>query len=884
MRRSPRLLAALAASATAIVALVLPAVSATAEPAAPAVVTQTAGFDACIAGGGTADVLLLIDESSSLTQTDPQAARVTSARYFVDQLRRFSTRTGRSVEVQVAGFGDRYTRVGGWNRIAASTPGLDSAITSFRTRTAGFDTDYWTALHRAQLDLGARASAEAGRHCQAVVWFTDGELGYFARTTAAEQSEYGERKVFAPNVDLTTSAAAKRVFDLAATDLCRAGGIADQLRSSDITIFAVGLDGASTSPRQFDRMQSIATGKAGSTACGTVATTGTFTRASDIDSLLQAFDGIGTPDSPAIVQTKGICARAEGVCAGGAHRFVLDASTPEVQVLASASKDGLEVRLLSPGGTLIRIPSTGSDSRSVGGVQVAYSWVTGRSVTLQLAQGSAPDKAWQGLWQLAFVAPPGTSTNGSSRTSIHILSPITPTVSGVGAEVRQDASGKATFGLAVRGRTIDPASLLGDVAYTAVLVDSTGASHPVLSTTDKAAIATPVAVPLRGVPLGGGSLDLEVRITTAAATAPDGTRVAGTELAPKRVSVPLTVLPPERYPTVATAIDFGRVTGTASAHATLVTRGPGCVWIPDGTVTVQAGPSDVRSFRVASGSASSQASCVTVGATGRVPLELTADGAGNGVLNGTVKVGTGPSDGGAALVATVAVTAQYAKPLNTTNFLLTLIAALLLGPGAPLLLFYLMKFLVSRIPPRSLVGVLIPVRIDGGSVLRDGRRFAVKAEDFQRPVAIGPRGERRVDAAGFGLAVRLGPSPFGLGRVAVEAPGRLAISDADDLRFHEPAMLPLAVHDHFVLLRSPGAAEETAEILLLMAGDAGPVEQRELADRIERHAPAMHDVLLGIERERGTSQTPGASSGGSPYGGEGPVPVPPPSSNDQWSF
>lgn len=878
------MLVVLAAAAGTIAGLLLPAAAASAAPSARHAVSQSAGFDACVAGGGSAEVLMLIDESSSLQQTDPRAARVTSAQYFVGRLSSFAKRTGRSVDVLVSGFGDRYTRVGGWTSVTgSSTSKVDASIASFRSRTAGFDTDYWTALHRAQLDLGTHAKAAKGRQCQAVVWFSDGQLGYFARTTAAQRSQYGARKVFAPDVELTTPAAAKQVFDLAAKDLCRAGGVADQLRSSGITVFAVGLDGAGTSLRQFDRMQSIAAGRSGATSCGSVGTTGTFDRASDIDDLLQAFDGIGTPDSAPIVQEAGICSHAEGVCADGAHRFVLDASTTEVQVLATASRDRLGVRLLSPAGTLIRVPAGGDGSRTVGGVRIGYSWVTGRSVTLQLVQGAAPDSSWQGVWQLAFVAAAGASSDGRSRTSIHILSPIAPTASGLGTQLRQGSDAAARFGLEVRGRAIDPADLLGDVAFSAVLVDSAGAAHPVLSTTEKSAIATRHTVPLTGVPLGTGSLDLEVRITTAAATAPDGERVAGTALAPKRVSVPVVVLPPVSYPAVATTVDFGRVTGTATAHATLVTRGGGCVWIAAGAVRVQAGPADVRDFRVASGDADSQASCVRVGATGRVPLELTADGAGNGVLNGTVRVSTAPAAGGRAIVASVAVTAQYAKPLNTSNFLLTLIAALLLGPGVPLLLFFVMKAVVSRIPPRSLVAVVIPARIGDGGVRRDGGRFAVRAEDFSRPVAIGSRGARRIDAAGFGLAVRLGASPFGLGRVAVEAPGRLAISDTDDLQFREPSMLPLVVHGHFVVLRSPGAGEDAAEVLLLMAGDAGPVEQRELADRIERQAPAMHDVLLGVERERGAAAPPEGRSGGPPSGGQGPVTVPP-GPNDQWSF
>ncbi|HEY0807892.1 MAG TPA: hypothetical protein VGD84_22695, partial [Pseudonocardiaceae bacterium] len=65
-------------------------------------------FGACLASQKAGDLLLLFDESSSLQDTDPQAARVQAARYLLQTLGKYAGRVGANLEVASAGFSDTF--------------------------------------------------------------------------------------------------------------------------------------------------------------------------------------------------------------------------------------------------------------------------------------------------------------------------------------------------------------------------------------------------------------------------------------------------------------------------------------------------------------------------------------------------------------------------------------------------------------------------------------------------------------------------------------------------------------------------------------------------------------------------------------------------------
>src|SRR4051795_6130218 len=74
-------------------------------------------FGACLASQKTGDLLLLFDESSSLQQTDPQAARVQAARYLLQTLGRYADRVNANLDVAVAGFSNTYKPELDWTKL-----------------------------------------------------------------------------------------------------------------------------------------------------------------------------------------------------------------------------------------------------------------------------------------------------------------------------------------------------------------------------------------------------------------------------------------------------------------------------------------------------------------------------------------------------------------------------------------------------------------------------------------------------------------------------------------------------------------------------------------------------------------------------------------------
>ena len=131
-----------------------------------------------------------------------------------------------------------------------------------------------------------------------------------------------------------------------------------------------------------------------------------------------------------------------------------------------------------------------------------------------------------------------------------------------------------------------------------------------------------------------------------------------------------------------------------------------------------------------------------------------------------------PSD---AQVVDVPFVASLIQPLNTTNFVLVLIAALLLGPGIPLALLYASKWWVSKIPDTPMLAERIPVEVSNDVVLRDGEPFAMADTDLIQPVPGLAGGTRKLSVQGVTLTTTMGRSPFGAGYVTVDADGLVSV-------------------------------------------------------------------------------------------------------------
>jgi hypothetical protein len=174
-----------------------------------------------------------------------------------------------------------------------------------------------------------------------------------------------------------------------------------------------------------------------------------------------------------------------------------------------------------------------------------------------------------------------------------------------------------------------------------------------------------------------------------------------------------------------------------------------------------------------------------------------------------------------------------------------LIAALLLGPGIPLALLYASKWWVSKIPDTPMVAERIPVEVSNDVVLRDGEPFAIADTDLIQPVPGLAGGARKLPVLGVTLTATMGRSPFGAGQVTADADGLVSVgselpgTDSSGLR----AVLPLAVHNKWVVLHDPRRPAEMAEVLLLAAGRTDTAAREHLYEEVARRLPELLNGL-----------------------------------------
>jgi hypothetical protein len=850
-------------------------------------------YGGCLRGQKGGDLLLLIDESASLQRTDKQHARVNAATYLLNQLSALTNRAKIDLNVAVAGFADTYELTRDWTPLTQqSVLGLTDDVAAYGKRDQGISTDYWMALDGARTTLQNRpATATGARRCQAIAWFTDGEQDIEARADDA----FGTKKPYAGDVRITTPEAARQATGLAETAICRPGLLADQLRSAGVTTFAVGLAPAGQAPQDFSLLTSIATGTPNKEGpCGKIVqpTPGTFHLATNLDDLYFALDDIIEPD---LTPSTGVCAAGQVSSCGDKHEFVLDDSIDAVHILGgTVDTSGTNAQLVGPDGKPVPLlPKTVGQTTRLDrdGVGLSWTWQSDQTVTVDMDQGSGAPASWSGVWDLVFVAPDGAPPTGSSRSNIHIYGDLAPAwLNKSDAPLQSGATVPGVqLGLAKPdGSRVEPTSLRGTVAVSASIVGQDGRSTVVASGLDKSSLDTPVRLDLRSVPPGPATLHLTLNLTTASAVrAEDGKTVPGTALVPQEVDLPLKIETPVGYPTLGGRVNFGTADGITDLTTTLPVTGPGCVWL-GGPAAVVTAPDGVA-VNIGTDGATSPSTCLPLkdGEMSALPLHLHADRTGNGTATGTLPVSIAPPGAsGKAQVVQVAFTADLQKPFKTTNALIALLAALLLGPGIPLALLYLVKWLVARIPGRPLYAKRIPVTVEYGRLMRDGEPFALRGSDFVNLVAMGARGARRVDADGVPLVARTGWSPFGVGTVVVEVPGVAAASSEDPVPHGDrlAAHLPLAVHNKWVLLHDPAGHPDRAEVLVLLGADASSIQRDDLAARISGEAPELLTRLrkAALERTAGSRGgsgdpgqpepvRPGPADGGYGPGGYGPA-------------
>jgi hypothetical protein len=130
---------------------------------------------ACLAAGRTGSILLVLDRSASLKDTDPGQARVDASEYLIDRLASYVEETGSHIDLAIAGFDATYTVTTPWQRLdAQNRREFTSDLEAYRDEDHGFETDYWAAVSGARETLVKHAGKESNG-CSAMVWFSDGQ-------------------------------------------------------------------------------------------------------------------------------------------------------------------------------------------------------------------------------------------------------------------------------------------------------------------------------------------------------------------------------------------------------------------------------------------------------------------------------------------------------------------------------------------------------------------------------------------------------------------------------------------------------------------------------------------------------------------------------------
>ncbi len=796
---------------------------------------------ACIAGGGQGDMLLLIDRSGSLRTSDPKGARVDAAKYLVRQMSSFGASAKANLTIAIAGFDQKYDKTTDWTALTPANLGpIETALEGYRSQVGGIDTDYWNALTGARKDLAARAGGAPG-HCSFVVWFTDGayDLSRRAGRSDEDRRALGDPKPYAADKPLETDQDARAVIAAGAADLCRPGGVADQLRSQGIVNIGVGL-GGDPAP-DFTALKSIATGEGG---CGKIVSPapGAFFLANDIDALFFAFDQFATPGRSPQNQTASVC--GVDVCAEGTHSFVLDPAISAVHLLGASSTRDQRVVLVNPSGQQTEIVKGREGSVSVPGAQLVWRWVSEQSASIDLRR--TDDAAWTGQWGLVFLSP--SRTAGTSRSSLHIFGDLVPAWRESGKSLTAGQAATLSFGVTHSdGSPVELASLSDSTTLSAVLELAEGKQVQIATRVPRGQIGDPQRIDLTGVAPGSARLRVSLEVTTRPWNSPAGTVVPGTKLEPQVKDFLLQIASPPNYPVVPDQVDFGKSESAGPVSTQIPVTGEGCVWlVGSSSLTL---PQGVDSVSVTS-NAIDRASCVS----GPLVVTVTGSAVGNGLASGTLKVATAPKGDGAPIERPVTYRWDVSRPLNIKVLLPVLIGVTLLGLAIPLGLIYLVKYLTATIPGDALKVGSVRGRVDGsGSFLDEG----VDLEPSALPAVFLASNRRVVQVGDKRLLTKAGWALTEPGFVVVEQPGTPAGAGRTAMRHKGQAKLPLSlVGSWCVALDAVNPHEGDVEVTIF-TNPAGS-KWSDLVEELRR------DVRDAVEILRAQLPATGSTSGAAP--------------------
>jgi hypothetical protein len=734
-------------------ALLAALVLATLAPGAPAGAQAAGGTPAdvaatleeiatCVSGSGRLLVVLLIDESGSLRQTDPGNERVTAAKLALQSFASLASsdavETPPQIDVIVAGFSSTFGAATGFVRLDdRSVASLSAAVDTFASRNTGIDTDFPTALlgaQRALADRSAELSASGDRRpCKVVLMFTDGKYDVETGDTPARRAA-GTEKEYAPGRSLLVPANREPVLAAGRAYLCNANGLADRLRDDGAAIVTVALS-AQIDPADQIFLRALSTGEASGISCGRThgPEAGAYVSTADLGELTRLFNDI--------VNRIGGGGEDEGdterqpcngpSCVLATRRIQVEPMLSRVTIVANNDEAGVHTELHAPGVDEPLVLTPGDDGQQeLAGAQVRWSWVSPTTVNVDLDLIPDTDD-WVGEWTVTFVADNQAAVDASPDVEVFQVGAWKPEVPGDVEFVRGEEIG---LRVAIRDgadRVVDPRAVEGARVRLSGTVDDGSASKTVLVFTGPNAQNEYEAVYVAPRDLERAAVDVDVKLVV---RTPSGDLLAP---AAQRIEVP--VKAPDVFPTLAPAtLELSSVRGTGTAKGTIVVTGgsdrASCVWF--GETNLASYPPEAGAFNVSlTPGATSRDTCVELdpGQAAGFELGIAPQSAAEGRAEGAIVAFFSVADEDVVRV-TVPISFDMAPPISEARRLGIFFAILLPGVLAPVGALLLVNQVLARFEPSTHVQVArVPVTVERSF----GRIMRVYATDSESVAAAG---------------------------------------------------------------------------------------------------------------------------------------------------
>ena len=372
--------------------------------------SESTSIQDCVSEKRSLDVLMLVDESSSLKGNakknkpgnDPDDLRVDALRSIAQVLASTvdasteglvaaKEKDGFNVTLSIAGFGATYTTRKNLDELNGES--LAEFVESIEEQR-DFDNDnrtrYHTGLKGALDDFISHKKSEK-ESCRLLVWFSDG----------------------VHNDDNSRSFSTKEKVQIK-NELCGEGGIVDQLRVEDVFIVAAGLN---SSEEELGLMKLISAGGApfelesGELAsCGALPPTGVFERASNaeeiIGTIFQVLDGV--PGVPTEKVSLPKCADGTENC--NEIAFTADGNISSFTILATRPSTSVTAELKMPTGqTVLLFPKSGENLSQK---NVARFFPVSDTKVL-IAVSRSKEASIDGKWSLQFRGIGSASSKGA---------------------------------------------------------------------------------------------------------------------------------------------------------------------------------------------------------------------------------------------------------------------------------------------------------------------------------------------------------------------------------------------------------------------------------------------------------------------------------------